>query len=122
MADAPSLASQAAKSGNYPSTAGFNKREQQLLETVKEYVDASSGGGAATIVAADVYQDPGAGSGDISVPGSLTTDLVFMNIQLFGAGTVSVKSAYISADGTLSYVLNNVDDVTNLSYMVVRPS
>lgn len=37
---APDLAEQAAQAGDYPSQS-FNKREQKLLESVKEYVDNS---------------------------------------------------------------------------------
>jgi hypothetical protein len=124
---APSLADQAARSGNYPSRQ-FSKREQQLLESVKTYVDteiAGVGGGdaAGTIVACGTRNYDGSGSGEsFAVPGALTTDLVFMNIHTFGGGTASVKSAQIDVADQLTYVLNGVDDSVILSWMVLRPA
>ncbi len=124
---APTLASQAARSGNYPSRS-FNKREQQLLESVKTYVDteiSGVGGGdaAGSIVACGTRSYDGSGAGEsFAVPGALTTDLVFMNIHTFGAGAVSVKLAYIDAADSLTYLLNGVDDTVILSWMVLRPS
>lgn len=90
---APSLATQAAKAGDYPNE--FNKREARLLQSVKTYVDAQTGGAAVIttqgdLIIGDALGDPArlarGTSGQVLVANGTTAAWASIGLASLAAG------------------------------------
>jgi hypothetical protein len=140
---APSLSSQAAKAGEYPNN--FSKREQRLLESVKDYVDnaAFPDGSIGTAELADdsvtkaklapsiefSHMAVAAGSfttagGDanesITVAGALSSDIAIVMIHTAGATPRSIVSC-AAASGAINIVFSGDPSTDHvLRYVLIR--
>lgn len=111
---APALAAQVAKGGNWPND--FNRREQRLLQSVKTYVDAQTGGAAVITTQGDLIIGDASGdpvrlargtSGQVLVGNGTTASWASIGLASLAAGitpshivkfagTVAVTSAQTS--------------------------
>ena len=112
----PSFASQAAAAGNYPASR-FNKREQKLLASVKEYLDQASRvvkySGTFTTAGGDATES-------IPVTGALSTDIVVVTVKTAGATPRSIVAA-TGASNAITVTLSGDPSTDHvLQYAVLR--
>lgn len=134
----PSFATQAAAAGNYPAFR-FNKREQKLLASVKDYLDAglsSSQIAAGAITLAKLASGiapshvvkfagtfttlGGDASETITVTGAAATDIVCVTVKTAGATPRSIVAA-AAATNAINITLSGDPSTDHvLQYVVLR--
>lgn len=117
---APSLSTQAAKANGYPKQ--FNLREAQLLQSVKDYVDALAPSAPSHVVkfAGDHTTAGGDAAETIAVVGALDTDIVIVTVKTAGATPRSVVAAAADADEIDVTMSGDPSTDHVLSYVVLR--
>ena len=117
----PSLATEAALAGNYPS-ARFNQRERKLLASVQEYVDSLGAITASHRVVAGGLKTTASGSASqsITAAGVLATDLVMVMVKTAGATPRSIVAA-AAGSGSISVTMSGDPSTDHvLQYVVFR--
>lgn len=114
---APSLATEAAAAGNYPSRR-FNKRERKMLASVKAYVDGVS---SHEIIAAGNFTTLGGDANEsITVSGALATDLAFVVLKTAGATPRTILTS-AAATNAINVVLSGDPSTDHvLTYQLLR--
>lgn len=116
----PSLATEAAAAGSYPSFR-FNARERKLLASVKVYVDAGNASEAfATRFGGTFTTAGGDASETITVTGALATDIVAVTVKTAGATPRSIVASTAAANAINVTLSGDPSTDHVLQYVVFR--
>lgn len=110
---APSLSSEAAAAGNYPSER-FNQRERKLLQSVSEFM------GYRIFAAGEFTTVGGDSSESISVSGALASDLAFVFLKVPGAAPRAVSYAAAAAGAINVEMSGDPSNDHELVYALLR--
>lgn len=118
---APSLSTEAAAAGSYPSNR-FGKRERQLLSSVKTYVDALQAVAAThRVVAGGSFTTVGGDANEaIVIAGALATDLAIAVLKTAGATPRTILTT-AAATGQINLVMSGDPAADHVvTYLLLR--